>query len=356
MLPPIVLDSIVLRWNCHHSTHCCRSWRVDVPPATLLQMAERCTSRRDTETALRLVKEHNVERRLDGSCALPMTPDGACMFLRDDNLCRYRIAHGDETLPISCTKFPLLGILTPKRRLYGLSFSCPTALTLLATSPQLELVEAYAGPPPSEVLCDISGDDGESGPHPLAITFWDAHWDWLSLLRRTSGCAPARLRVLAESMAGCALPTVSLEPAFWTARQFDPQAGAPLLRQGAVRSILEAVYDDHSARSEPTDIPADPDEQLLLNRYLDHRLLAPEFIMTGASLARLLGVLFVIVARYRLERARGTRPLHAIMHLDRLLLHADYLDQLFPEDVPETEAWQTLAMMALAQDARPGQR
>jgi len=314
-------------------------------------MAEHCTGKRDVESAMRLMREHCAERRVDGSCALRMQPDGTCMFLREDNMCRYRIAHGDETLPISCVKFPMLGILTPKRRLYGLSFTCPTSVTLLATSPGLELVHAYCGAPPSEVLCDISGAGPDGEPNPHAVAFWDAHWDWLQLLRRTKGSAAERLRVLAERVAGSALPQVSLDPGFWTKRQFDRHSATPLLRQGAIESILEAVYDDHSARSEPTDIPDDPNEDGLLNRYLEHRLLAPEFLMTGASLGRLLGVLFVILARYRLERGRGTGALHTIMHLDRLLLHADYLDQIFVPDVPEPQIWQSLAMMALARDA-----
>jgi len=318
-------------------------------------MARRSAETGGMDAMMRLLAEHPEERRLTGSCALPMKPDGSCLFL-EGGLCAYRIRHGDETLPVSCRKFPHLGLLSPRRRLVGLSFACPTALALLAERTALELDEDYRGELPLETLCDFRGEqgsgqaeaesDGEGAS--AASAFWEAHWSWLGTFRELGGSPTERVCALAERVSRTRLPRIEVDPRLWAERRFDPDQGAALLEAGADRTVLSALYDDWASRIEPSDLPPDPPSDELLNGYLDRRLLVPEFLITGASLGRLLGVLLALVARYRIERARGTGALHAIGHLDRLVLHSDFVPRLFTAELPEPVAWNTLALAAAA--------
>ncbi len=347
-----VVDRLVLEWHCHSRAHCCQGWRVDVPPATLRAMAERCSDVGNLDAVVRLLGQHPEQRRLEGICALPMNDDGACMFLDADNRCAYRSKHGDETLPDSCLKFPYLGLLTPRRRLLGLSFTCPTALDLFAGQKRLELIDDLRDPVPTEYCCDFLGDSEPREDSPATV-FWDVHWEWFRQFRQLSGTPAQRLRALAQQVAPVELPTTQVAADFWQAERFGVEQATPLLRQGAAPEVLEAVFDDHAKRIELPYEEEDLGADDALNRYLEHRLLVPEFLITGASLARLLGVLFAILARFRRERARGKGVLASIMHLDRLLLHSDFIPQLFPADVDEPQAWQSLAMIALSDTAKP---
>lgn len=313
-------------------------------------MALRCSEGGRADDAVRLLQRHPEERREEGACVLPMdpTPDGgsACMFL-ESNLCGYRMRHGVETLPVSCAKFPYLGMLTPRRRIYGLSFACPTALDLLAERGHEPLVDGYEGEPPSVTLCDFRGD----GPahDEAAAMFWDTHWSWVEAFSRVAGRPAERLHELGGRITGADPVPVRVDADLWAATTFDPRLGAPLLREGAHPSVLAAVWDDDSARITPDDIRPDPPDGALLNAYLDHRLMAPEFLMTRASLVRVLGALFAAVGRFRVERAQGRRAMHAVMHFDRMLLHSDWIDDLFPAEVDEMVALASLWALAIAE-------
>lgn len=342
------LDPIVLEWQCQKRGDCCRAWRIDVTPSELRAMATATDDAGHTKVSMRLLEEHLPDRRLDGTCAVPMTPDGACMFL-ENNLCGYRMKFSSETLPTTCRRFPQLGVVTPRRTLYGLSFSCPTALSLLVARPRLE-IRAHDGDAPMDMPCDFRGaDDGEEDP--AAVAFWDMHWAWLERFRSFEGTPAQRLRALVREVADLELsaPTEKLPP--WTSLGDDPSTRRRLEEAGADARVLCGFFDESSARRDPGDVGAVADEDALLGSYLEHRLMLPEFLMTGASLGRIIGVLFAAVARYRFERARGATAPAAIAHLDAILLHSNYVPGLFPDDVPEPDAWQTLAMLALAEVA-----
>jgi len=345
MLPPIVTTPMVLDWQCSRCTHCCRAWRVDVVPAALREMALQCSEAGDLAEAVRLMAQHPTEQRLDGSCALPMDAEGACLFL-EGRRCGYRVKHGTSTLPASCAKFPFVGVTTPKRRLLGLSFACPTALQALLDEQRVELVEDYAGGPPTDVLTDFRGD-GSPDQAAQAEAFWELHWEWLSFARSATSPPEQWLRTLAERASGLSLPSLQIGPSFWSLARFSRQAAAPLLAEGASEQVLAAVFDAPGPAQASADVEAAGADDSILNRYLVHRLLVPEFLVTRASLGRLLGVLFAIVARYRIERSRGHAPGRAIANVDRLILHSDYHRTLFPDDVDEAVAWPSLALLAL---------
>jgi hypothetical protein len=345
--PPSVFDPLVQQWRCEHCGCCCDSgWRIDLRPEELRAMADKCFASGADADALRLLDEHRAGRRIEGLCAVPRSPLGACWFRREAR-CSYRLKHGGDTLPVACMKFPYLGLLTPTRRLLGTSFACPAALALLARQADVAPADA-AAPPPHPVVCyDFRGSESD-GSAELAREFWAIHWDWWELVRASTGPAAERLATLARRASGVELPRVGVDARFWTSPALCDEFAAELLERGAERAVLAGLFPSPVPLQPPLGWPEPADEEALLNRYLQHRLLLPEFMLKGASLGRLLGVMFALVARFRMARARGMAALDAIRHVDQLALHSDFTNQLFPPEVPEDRAWPSLGMVALA--------
>lgn len=310
-------------------------------------MALRCSEAGGVDAAVRLMAQHPAEQRHGGMCELPMDETGCCSFV-DENLCGYRVRYGTSTLPASCIKFPYAGMTTPARSLLGLSFACPTALQMLLDEPQLEIAEDQTAPPPAGVMTDFRGTDSAELAA-QAEQFWAIHWEWLTFARASGGPPEQWLRAIGEQASGLSLPTVKLDSCPWSGARWNRQAALLLIAEGAAEQVLAAVYDDPGAPLPAPDVQERGGSDEVLNRYLIHRLLVPEFLVASASLGRLLGVLFALMARYRFERALGRSPGHAIANLDRLILHSDYPRRLFPDDVEETVAWPSLALLALAQ-------
>ena len=334
--------SIVAAWACQKRGKCCGSWQIHVPPSQLRDMALKCAEKGEAEDALLLMAAHLPERRQGAACVMP-TRQGMCMFL-EDNLCGYRMRHGAETLPVSCKKFPYVAIRTPERIIMGLSFACPTALDMLARGGG-ELIDDFRGQPPSMPVFDFRGDEPATPDSP-AVQFWDTHWSWFEVFCSLQGRPQERLHELGKRASGCDPPEVAVDERFWNTP--DPELAKPLVDNGALMSVLTVLFNDRPPRCEPEDILDDPEDDVLLNHYLNHRLLVPEFLSRRASLVRLLGMLFAAVARFRIDRAHGKRAMHAILHLDRLILHSDLVDDLFACSEDEMAVCATLWLAANA--------
>ena len=352
--PALVMHPIVLDWACQSRAHCCHDWRVDVPPAHILQMARDCAALGDEAHAAALERASR-RRGPEGTCALPMRGDGSCTFL-ESSLCGYRLAHGVETMPVSCRKFPYLALLTPRRLLVGLSFACPTAVDLLATRGPGELLEDAPGPPPTSTYCDMAGDRPEDDDSPAAH-FWAAHWSLARMFAGLSGTPEERLDALARRATEREPVASELPESLWSRPHLSPGEASPLidalaaersLEAATTISLLQMVCDDEAPRIAPTEIVADPPDDVILNRYLDHRLLVPEFLITGASHLRLLATLFAACARFRVQRARGVRALHTVIDLDRMILHSNWVPALFADGRDEMDVLTALWSMATA--------
>lgn len=349
MSPPAVLHPIVLKWACRQRGVCCRKLTIHIRPERVLPMVGKLEQAGRMREALRLRTAHKPDRREGEACVMP-TDGGACMFLRD-NLCGYRIDFGHETLPVSCGKFPYLGMITPERRLVGLSFACPTALDLLAAGGDAPVLDGHDGELPLSEMWDLRGDAPDDPASP-AWQFWETHWSWYEVFRELTGTPAERVDALARRATGAEVPVVAVDERLWSGSELDLRFAEPLLAMGADEDVLAAVYARNFGRIEPDDIANDPSGDDLLNRYLDHRLMVPEFLSSRASLVRLLGAMFAAVARYRIERAWGKRVMYAVLHIDRLIQHSDYVSGLFPDDLPEMEACRSLWLLARAAGAR----
>jgi len=134
----------------------------------------------------------------------------------------------------------------------------------------------------------------------------------------------------------------------WRQGAFEPSVERELQRlTGDVPPGLPWLWVDippHAFELEPH---PDLDEDALLMRYLLHRTFLPAPYLHRSDQSFLLATLLAMVARYRIERARGHEPLVAIRHLDRYFVHTGNAGTIFGSEA-DHPSWQAMSALALA--------
>ncbi len=110
-----ILDLPEQRYSCHGCGDCCRDFSVQLREDDLARLEEQGWERE-------LGEPITVEFR--GRRYLRQRPDGACLFLQDDGLCRIHARHGLHEKPLACRVFPFN--LAPDARgpQAGLNYAC----------------------------------------------------------------------------------------------------------------------------------------------------------------------------------------------------------------------------------------
>ena len=114
-LPILVLPVREQRYSCHGCGNCCRDFTVQLRPADLAKLREQRWEEKLGEPVA-------VEFR--GTTFLRQRPDGACMFLMEDGLCRIHKEFGFAEKPIACQLFPFVLVPDDERTAVGISFAC----------------------------------------------------------------------------------------------------------------------------------------------------------------------------------------------------------------------------------------
>jgi lysine-N-methylase len=103
------------RYSCHGCGACCRDFTVQLTA----QDEQRLAAQGWRE---RLGGDYAVEFR--GARWLRQTPEGACVFLGENGLCRVHAEFGLEAKPLACQFFPFMLSPGPRRAVIGVSFAC----------------------------------------------------------------------------------------------------------------------------------------------------------------------------------------------------------------------------------------
>jgi lysine-N-methylase len=114
-LPILTLDLPAQKYSCHACGNCCRDFTVQLRDEDIARLG------RQGWTA-ELGAEPWVEFR--GSRFLRQRPDGSCIFLQDDGLCRIHARYGLQEKPVACRSFPLSVMPTADGPQQGLNFAC----------------------------------------------------------------------------------------------------------------------------------------------------------------------------------------------------------------------------------------
>ncbi|MCX7020441.1 MAG: YkgJ family cysteine cluster protein [Candidatus Sumerlaeota bacterium] len=118
-----------ISFSCHQCGLCCSIFPSipldDLSARTLLQ----CDLERIPAARQRLTDINDAvvaELRGESGLALRKSPDGACVFHREDKLCELHHVYGAQTKPQTCRDFPFRYRAAPDGVYVGLSFVCPS--------------------------------------------------------------------------------------------------------------------------------------------------------------------------------------------------------------------------------------
>lgn len=345
---PIYLTPMVRQWQCRKRGLCCRGQDVPIDEVERRRLERRLRELSDPR-AERFAND-TIKRSGSGWAILPRV-DHQCVFLAADDLCGVRTTLGDGYYPWVCKKFPYLSILTDDRQVIDLTFKCPTALQLLAeeTSFQPELVMEE---PPVEHVVWLAAPDREAfdlhGNTVPIDQFWSEHWTLLArFLARPESDPLDRLVAFAQDVTGLAVPApIEVDPELLAHGAFAPAIVQQLVdKVGGAPDSLPLLW---QARDEG-DYTLDPlpplDEDALVLRYLAHRFTCPTYYGAYTDHRHGLTVLFAMLARYRILRARGLDPLPSIRELDCTFIHGGLASALASSEstfVP----WRAMASLA----------
>ena len=114
-IPLQILDLKDQRYSCHGCGDCCRDFSVQLRDRDLRRLEEQGWEEKLGEPV-------TVEFR--GRRYLRQRPDGACLFLQEDGLCRIHAEYGFHEKPVACRLFPFNLAPDARGTHAGLNFAC----------------------------------------------------------------------------------------------------------------------------------------------------------------------------------------------------------------------------------------
>lgn len=109
------------RYSCHSCGQCCRGlFEIRVTPEEQARIEAQGWADRPELDGLSLFRE------VGGATALNHRPDGACVFLDDDNHCRIHAEFGEETKPLPCRLYPFVFVPDGHQVRADVRFDCPS--------------------------------------------------------------------------------------------------------------------------------------------------------------------------------------------------------------------------------------
>lgn len=123
-----VLASVMQRWSCHNCSGCCRQHEIEITPAEKARIEAQDWPRSGEIPAQQPLFEPLGGKR-SGRFRLAHQPDGACVFLRPDGLCRIHARFGEHAKPLACRVYPYAFHPAGGRQVrVSLRFSCPSVI------------------------------------------------------------------------------------------------------------------------------------------------------------------------------------------------------------------------------------
>src|SRR5262245_47812494 len=121
---PIKPLPMIERWDCHQCGVCCRGSIVPLTPEEVeLLQAQGWHERPDLRGTPVMVRE----RTQGHTHRLAQRPDGSCVFLLPDGLCRIHKELGFDAKPLICRMFPLQVVPRDNAAYVTLRRACPSA-------------------------------------------------------------------------------------------------------------------------------------------------------------------------------------------------------------------------------------
>lgn len=120
---PIITLPTVERWDCHQCGICCRGSIVPLRDEDLRKLQEQKWEQHPDYQRTQVTETLGMS----GKRQLAKRPDGSCVFLLEDGLCRIHKEFGFEAKPLVCRMFPLQIVPHEKQAVLTIRRACPSA-------------------------------------------------------------------------------------------------------------------------------------------------------------------------------------------------------------------------------------
>ena len=115
---------VIQNWSCHNCGGCCREHLIEITSEEKKRIDKQAWSTADGIPAGQSVVEKTGKDRF----RLSHQPDGACVFLDDQGLCRIHAKFGEPAKPLACRVYPYAYHPANNQLTVSLRFSCPSVV------------------------------------------------------------------------------------------------------------------------------------------------------------------------------------------------------------------------------------
>ncbi|MCA9016578.1 MAG: YkgJ family cysteine cluster protein, partial [Planctomycetaceae bacterium] len=128
--PPLILPAFQ-NWNCHNCAGCCKQHEIEIT----VEEKERIEKQRwDEDESIPAGQPVIVKMGLSPMSSryrLAHQPDGSCIFLDEQGLCRIHAKFGEPAKPLACQVYPYAFHPAGNEIAVSLRFSCPSVVSNL---------------------------------------------------------------------------------------------------------------------------------------------------------------------------------------------------------------------------------
>ncbi|MBD3673649.1 MAG: YkgJ family cysteine cluster protein [Planctomycetaceae bacterium] len=135
----------IQNWSCHNCGGCCRQHLIAITTEEKKRIDKQGWTAKDGIPADVNLVEKNPDSKTR-PWRLGHQPDGACVFLQADGLCRIHAKFGEDAKPLACRLYPYAFHPMGSKITVGLRYSCPSVVANKGApvSDQLKDLKKYA--------------------------------------------------------------------------------------------------------------------------------------------------------------------------------------------------------------------
>ncbi|MFO0919265.1 MAG: YkgJ family cysteine cluster protein [Planctomycetaceae bacterium] len=115
-------------WSCHNCGGCCRQHEIEITEAERQRILSQNWTPADGIPAGQPLFEWMAGPIWNKTYRLAFQPDGACVFLNEQGLCRIHAKFGEPAKPLACRVYPYAFHPAGKGATVSLRFSCPSVV------------------------------------------------------------------------------------------------------------------------------------------------------------------------------------------------------------------------------------
>ncbi len=164
---PVRTLPVAQNWDCRGCAACCRSYAIPVSADERKRIEAQGW---ESDPALKNTPYFLPDGR---GTKLNHRPDGACVFLGDDDRCRIHAKFGSAAKPLACRVYPFLLVPAGDHWRVGLRYACPSAAASAGRPLDAHLPEVREYAALLEADQPAAKDQPPPPPRPGTVVRWD---------------------------------------------------------------------------------------------------------------------------------------------------------------------------------------